>query len=85
MIMYTQPQVFSRQVVYKLTELKIVLTYLAQVICDQQGRWSRWRPSIALRLSEACDSPKRGELGCTIFDSGGLRSRYPLKMQSNDM
>ena len=33
---------------------------------------------IAPRLAEVCDSPKRGELGCAIFGSGGLRSRYPL-------
>ena len=32
---------------------------------------------IAPRLVEACDLPKRGRLGCTIFDSGGLRSRNP--------
>ena len=32
---------------------------------------------IAPRLVEACDLPKRGRLGCTIFDSGGLRSRIP--------
>ena len=33
---------------------------------------------IAPSLVEACDLPKRGRLGCTIFDSGGLRSRNPL-------
>ena len=32
----------------------------------------------AHRLAEVCDSPKRGELGCVIFGSRGLRSRYPL-------
>ena len=32
---------------------------------------------IAPRLVEACDLPKRGRLGCIIFDSGGLRSRNP--------
>ena len=26
---------------------------------------------------DPCDSPKRGELGCIICGSGGLRSRYP--------
>ena len=41
--------------------------------------------AFALRLAEACDSPKRGELGCTIFDSGGLRSRYPLEIQDNEI
>ena len=39
---------------------------------------------IAPRLAEACDSPKRGELGRAIFDSGGLRSRYPLTIEGND-
>ena len=33
--------------------------------------------SLALRMVEACDSPKRGELRCVIFGSGGLRSRRP--------
>ena len=33
---------------------------------------------IAPRLVETCDLPKRGRLGCAIFDSGGLRSRNPL-------
>ena len=32
---------------------------------------------IALRSVEACDLPKRGRLGCIIFDRGGLRSRIP--------
>ena len=32
---------------------------------------------IAPSLVEACDLPKRGRLGCTIFDSGGMRSRNP--------
>ena len=33
---------------------------------------------IALRRVEACDLPKHGRLGCTIFGSGGLRSRIPF-------
>ena len=32
---------------------------------------------IAPCLVEACDLPKCGRLGCTIFDRGGLRSRNP--------
>ena len=39
---------------------------------------------IAPRLAEVCDSPKRGELGRVIFDSGGLRSRYPPTIEGND-
>ena len=35
---------------------------------------------IALSRVEACDLPKRGRLGCTIFGSGGLRSRIPLTL-----
>ena len=35
-------------------------------------------PGIALSWVEACDCPKRGQLGCAIFGSGGLRSRVPL-------
>ena len=38
-------------------------------------------PGIALRWVEACDCPKRGQLGCAIFDSGGLRSRVLLFFQ----
>ena len=40
---------------------------------------------IAPRLAEVCDSPKRGELGRAIFDSGGLRSRYPLANDGNNI
>ena len=32
-------------------------------------------------LADRCDNPKCGLLGSAIFDSGGLRSRYPLKIQ----
>ena len=35
---------------------------------------------IALGQVETCDLPKRGRLGCAIFDSGGLRSRVPRYM-----
>ena len=40
---------------------------------------------IAPRLAEACDLPKRGRLGCVIFDSGGLRSRIPLTNIKNNV
>ena len=40
---------------------------------------------IAPRLAEVCDSPKRGELGRVIFDSGGLRSRYPPTNDGNNI
>ncbi len=39
-------------------------------------------PGIALSWVEACDCPKRGQLGCEIFGSGGLRSRVPLLLYS---
>lgn len=53
-------------------------TYLAQ-----GTPWSprRFPQAEALSLHydwvEACDHPKCGWLGCAIFVSGGLRSRYP--------
>ena len=34
-------------------------------------------PSLHLDGIDPCDSPKRGELGCIISGSGGLRTRYP--------
>ena len=40
---------------------------------------------IALRLIEASDSPKRGELGRVIFGSGGPRSRRPPTFQMNSI
>ena len=54
-------------------------TYLAQRI-----PWSmrRFLQCEALPLhsgwADRCDHPKCGWLGCAIFVSGGLRSRYPL-------
>ena len=30
--------------------------------------------------ADPIDRPKCGRLGCAIFVSGGLRSRYPLKI-----
>ena len=57
-------------------------TYLAQGL-----PWSRRRcpQSEALPLhsglADLCDHPKCGWLGCVIYGRGGLRSRYPLKIQ----
>ena len=40
---------------------------------------------IALRPVEACDFPKRGKLGCVIFDRGGLRSRIPRTFNQTEI
>ena len=40
---------------------------------------------IAHRQVEACDFPKRGKLGCAIFDSWGLRSRIPFTLKQNQI
>ena len=37
-------------------------------------------PTLHFVGTEVIDCPKCGQLGCVIFVSGGLRSRYPLKI-----
>ena len=33
--------------------------------------------------ADPIDCPKCGQLGCVIFVSGGLRSRYPLTFETH--
>ena len=54
-------------------------TYLAQRI-PWSIRWFLQYEALPLHFgwADRCDRPKCGRLGCAIFVSGGLRSRYPL-------
>ena len=67
------------RLVYHDISLRPTHTYLAQ-----RKPWSPRRflqgEAFPLHygLADPCDRPKCGRLGCVIFDSGGLRSRYPL-------
>ena len=54
-------------------------TYLAQEIPWSIRRFSQGEAfPLHSGWADPCDHPKCGWLGCAIFVSGGLRSRYPL-------
>ena len=54
-------------------------TYLAQGIPWSRRRFPQGEAfPLHYGLADPCDHPKCGWLGCVIFVSGGLRSRYPL-------
>ena len=53
-------------------------TYLAQKIpWSIRGFFQGEAFPLHFGLADLCDRPKCGRLGCAIFVSGGLRSRYP--------
>ena len=66
-------------VIFVASQSCVKHTYLAQGIPWSFRRFPQGEAwSLHSGWADLCDHPKCGWLGCVIYVSGGLRSRYPL-------
>ena len=74
-----QVQILSVFHLYNMTDCRYKHTYLAQGTPWSLRRFPQGEACpLHFGRADLCDHPKCGWLGCVIYVSGGLRSRYPL-------